>query len=199
MVLYNPNIPQPTDRLTNSQGDILTNFSELNTIFGINHIPFSVTPNSGRHTMCELLEVGATPGGAPVNEVTLYCGDVGGSRELFFTRDNSSATPIRLTGPAVPSAASNGYTFLSGGLLIQWGQLTQTDSTYQTLTFATNNIAFPNNCFCVFTQPYGTSQVPDGQATVDIRKSSVNSTSFQWVYVTSSSKYTGFYWIAIGN
>jgi len=41
---YNPNIPQATDNLSNSQGQFLINFGQLNTQFGIDHVPFN---NSG--------------------------------------------------------------------------------------------------------------------------------------------------------
>lgn len=47
---YNPNIPQPTDILSDSQGDLLGNFQALDTSFGIDHYKFSdLTANNGFH------------------------------------------------------------------------------------------------------------------------------------------------------
>lgn len=37
---FNPAIPQPTNLISVSQGQVLTNFSQLNTQFGVDHSPF---------------------------------------------------------------------------------------------------------------------------------------------------------------
>jgi hypothetical protein len=102
----------------------------------------------------------------------------------------------QLTMNLTPSATTNGYTFLAGGIILQWGQVTATNSSFQTQNF---NITFPNNCFGVFTQIYGTGTVAGGEGNIDIRKSTVSSASFQWAMVTNSGQYTGFFWIAVGN
>lgn len=47
---FNPNIPQPTDDLSDSQGDLLTNNGALDTSFGIDHYKFSdPTSSNGFH------------------------------------------------------------------------------------------------------------------------------------------------------
>jgi hypothetical protein len=47
---YNPNIPQPSDLLSVSQGDLLNNNTVSNTIFGVDHYAFSdVSGNAGKH------------------------------------------------------------------------------------------------------------------------------------------------------
>ena len=47
---YNPNIPQATDRPSVSQGQILTNFLQIEDVFGQNHVEFDdvVVNNRGR-------------------------------------------------------------------------------------------------------------------------------------------------------
>lgn len=41
IAIYNPDIPQPTDDLSLSQGDILRNFQSLNTLYGVDHVPLT--------------------------------------------------------------------------------------------------------------------------------------------------------------
>ena len=83
-----------------------------------------------------------------------------------------------------------------GGILVQWGQRTSTNSAFTVESF---NIPFPTACFVVLTQIYGTGTPPNGSGDIEIRKSTVGTASFQWCMVTNSGEYTGFYWVAIGN
>lgn len=47
---FKPNIPQPNDVLSDSQGDLLTNNQDLNTSFSVDHYAFDdVTANNGKH------------------------------------------------------------------------------------------------------------------------------------------------------
>jgi hypothetical protein len=47
---YQPNIPQPGQDPSVSQGDLLNNFTAINTIFGINHYEFNeVVGTQGKH------------------------------------------------------------------------------------------------------------------------------------------------------
>lgn len=119
---YNPNIPQPTDLLSNSQGQILANFNKANSSFGINHYPFdNGTVNNGKHLKVELPTTGAP--GSVASELVLFSGTTPSLRTaLFYQRDNSGTGPFQLTG-IDPLNATSGYTFLPGSLLIQWGQV----------------------------------------------------------------------------
>lgn len=47
MTTYNPIIPQPTDNLSTSQGQILGNFTQLNTQFAVNHTAFNTGSGNG--------------------------------------------------------------------------------------------------------------------------------------------------------
>lgn len=50
---YHPNIPQANDDPSVSQGDLLDNFTKLNTDFSVNHIPFTAGGNKGFHTLVQ--------------------------------------------------------------------------------------------------------------------------------------------------
>lgn len=195
---FNPSIPQANDRLAKSQQDLLQNNTQLDTSFGINHYAFSdLSANNGMHKQCQLVEL-ANP--VPVAGTdSLYCATTGSPAvgELFYVR-GGGGTPIQMTGPSNPVTNGKGYTFLPGGMLIQWGFINSTASSYTPLLFATDNINFPNRCRFITTQPYSGASVPNSQATVTILDSSVSNLGFQWAFVTNSGSYTGFYWQAIG-
>ena len=122
MGLFNPNIPQPADKLSVSQGQLLSNNQGLNTVFGINHFTFSTAVNAGKHTFVEMPVLAVVPAGLAANEVTLYTKTTAAASEIFMTRD-ASGVEIQMTGPGTPIASANGYSFLPGGLLIQWGSV----------------------------------------------------------------------------
>lgn len=49
-VVFNPNIPQSSDDPTNSQVDLLNNFTKLNLDWAVNHINLVAGGNNGFHT-----------------------------------------------------------------------------------------------------------------------------------------------------
>jgi hypothetical protein len=208
-------VPTGTVKLNQDFLNLRGNFSQLDTTFGVDHTKFSNgTAQNGYHTTAHFIPFSTPSTNPPDNYPPVVPVAVSTIGELFCCRTNDGINTdstlffqsgggrlMQLTRNLTILAANNGYTFIPGGFILQWGQITSVASTFQTLTFATNNIAFPNKCFCIFTQPYGTGTPPssDEQATVDIRKSTVSATSFEWCYKTNSSQYTGFYWIALGN
>lgn len=212
MSAYQPGIPTGTVNLDVDYQNIQANFQQLDTTFAVDHVTFSnATAQNGYHQSVHLNPVSTTSTNPPNNQPVVSPVAVAGIGQLFSSEINDGINAdsalyfltgdnrlMQLTRNFVPVSASNGYTFFPGGLIVQWGQVTSTASSFQTLTFATNNIAFPNNCFSVWTQPYGSSSVPGSQATVEIRKSTISATSFDWVFVTNSGAYTGFFWIALG-
>lgn len=121
---YNPSIPQPNDLLSDSQGDILQNFSAANTSFGINHYPFdNATVNNGKHKYVSLPPQVSSPATAS-NELALFTKTLSSGIALFLTRNNSTSFDVQLTTSSIqqPLSANNGMTFLPGGLLLQWGR-----------------------------------------------------------------------------
>lgn len=215
---YQPGIPTGSIPLNVDYQNLQTNFQQLDTQFGIDHVPFSTTTPAieGYHQSIHLNPVSTTATNPPNNQPVDPPADTAGFGQLFSSEIDdgvntdtalyflTGSTPgklIQLTRNFKPILGDNGCTFLPGGLILQWGQITSTASSFQTLTFSANanNIAFPNNCYAVYTQPYGSGSVPGSQATVDIRKSTLSNLSFEWVFVTNSGSYTGFFWAAIGN
>lgn len=116
---YNAQIPQPTDQLKVSQGDILGNFQELSTWVNINHEDFA-SGNSGKHKFLQMPEQGAAPTTA-ANEAGFYAavGATSAVSELVFRRE-SNGTSIPFTEGLNAVA---GYSRLPSGALVKWDTL----------------------------------------------------------------------------
>ena len=207
---FNPNVPTGLVPLNQDYNNLRLNNQQLDASFAINHFAFSDgTTNNGKHNFVQFVNRLVIPPGLSSGEETMYSKVAAGQGELFFTRGNSG-TEIQLTGPGVPLANTNGYTFLPGGILIQWGFVNGSNGSDNhfnngntgTVTFVTSNINFPNNCWSVwFTVVYNTNtgSSPSSEATVTYDLKTISKTKFDWKILTNSSQYTRFYWFAIGN
>jgi hypothetical protein len=137
---YNPNIPTSTDLLSNSQVDIKSNFLTANTVMGINHYAFDVVSgNQGKHKFTELVNLstpaGTVPPGLAGSETTLYSRTLTGTSQLCAT-PGTSGNEFQLTSMnnadfATFGTSPDGWTFLPGGLIMNWGTgMGQTDSSF---------------------------------------------------------------------
>jgi len=128
-VAYNNAIPQPTDELRNSQGDILNNFQAIKTAWDINHVTFDLA-NQGKHNYVTLPEQSAGPATA-ANELAIYSkqSTLTSVAELFV-RKESSGDEIEFTSAI---AATPGWTRLPSGILLKWGATTANGATTITL------------------------------------------------------------------
>jgi hypothetical protein len=143
---FNPTIPRPGDLLNKSQGDLLTNNSNLNAIFSRNHIPLNIATNFGKHSFIEMVNsnpVGSPPtpalstgvGVAYTKSVSTYSATT--ESEIFYTPDTTGKQyqitrtingqfSLFGTNTNYPNALNvnqfGGWTFLPGGLLLQYGQ-----------------------------------------------------------------------------
>jgi hypothetical protein len=217
LIGYDQNIPNPPNNPSNDVGIMQTNALALFNILKVDHFGFNVN-NSGWHQQATFPLRTGTPT-TTAGQLALFSTNfvLNQPAQLCYVRDNTG-TLFALTGsidPFLTIGGANGQqtyglTALPGpivaggagsaGMFMQFGYVNASpDGSFHTLNFSTNNFNFPNNCFAVFTQPYGTGTPPLSQATVQIRQSTINKTSFQWTFFTSSSQYTGFYWMAIGN
>ena len=108
---FNPNIPQAANIISQSQGQILTNFNQANTIFDVDHITFdaAVVANRGKHDQSTYVELAVDPATA-LNEVAVYSKNTGTQPEVFY-RPELNGTPQRMTGGGITAAA---YVSLNG-------------------------------------------------------------------------------------
>ena len=186
-MVYLNNIPQPTNILaTQSQPQILENFSQLDTQFAIDHTAFSVGgADAGKHKHVTLPEQGLADPDPGANEVSVYSkeGTYGGTTEsILYVQKESAGTVIALTGQD-PIINNNGSTFLAGGMILKWGFSAATTGG-TVVNFAS---AFPTNCYEVIV----TTQTAGVHAAV------TNKAVGSFTVVPSANVTIGY--IAIGN
>jgi hypothetical protein len=206
---YQPGVPTGSVPLNQDYLNLQTNFSQINTQFLVDHVPLtstSGTPPNGYHTAVHLVPVSTTasnpPNNQPINGYTATTGygqvlnaqindGINTDEALFFLSGGNRL--MQLTRNFVPVAATNGYTFLPGGLILQWGIKTVTASSTTPLLFATNNIAFPTSCFNVSVTGIRANSGGDG---IFVLTGSVSNTGF--TFRNGSGSIVQAYWMAIG-
>jgi len=183
---FNPAIPQPNDLLSISQGDLLTNFSQTNTIFAVNHYEFNhaTVADRGKHKFCSFPEQAADPSTA-ANEIALYTKDNGGATSLYYREESDGDVHILVGGGSI---ADDGYIWLGSGLLMQWGHVPFAPAAVtKTVTFP---IPFPTKCLNVQANFIGSGNG------IIISAINVNTFTFR---SSASENAPECYWIALGN
>lgn len=117
---FTPNIPTTGQSLGNTRDMIRNNFTNYNDVVSVNHVAPN-DPNQGKHNFLQMPDQAAAPTTA-ANELGVYSKDVAGNSRLFLRQENNG-TEIQMSG-IDPLIATSGYTFLPGGLLMQWGEAT---------------------------------------------------------------------------
>lgn len=135
---YNSNIPQATDQLAVSQGDLLNNFGSVQSLVSVNHVNFN-GPDQGKHAQVQF-PIGPLSG----QPFTYATGEIGlqslnqaptNIPDIWMTRGTGTAFPI--TGSSNGTIGSNSavsWTYLPSGLLMISGTATTTSGTV-TITY----------------------------------------------------------------
>ena len=119
MSLFIPTIPQPGDNLDFSQGQLLSNNSGLDTVFGIDHYKFSdATVNKGFHKQVTSPNQGSHPATA-ANPLFYGMQDSANLGVIQYSRGPNNAVPTPVTmlqsssTPIIlaPSATTNVFDF----------------------------------------------------------------------------------------
>jgi hypothetical protein len=199
---FNTGVPAAANNPSNDQNPMRVNNVSNAAIWNVDHFGFGLN-EGGWHNIIHLPAQLADPAPAtsPVNAGQLYTKTVSGDLELFYESSGGIISQLTATG-ITPTPGVNGYTFLPGGILLQWGVINFSASSALTgsVLFTTPpNIAFPNNIFNVEMTVIGTSGSPQ---TLQINNSAPPSTTgFSWRFTSApnSGSYIGFFWFAIGN
>ena len=128
--------PRPTasgDTLAASRDPIRNNFSLIQTSLELNHGAFGAA-DQGKHKFMQMPEQGSAPTTA-ANEVALYAKqdpNAPGEAAIFYRQEGSGneyqITTSHKTNLAQFGLSNPGWTFLPGGLLMQYGTYTQASS-----------------------------------------------------------------------
>jgi hypothetical protein len=198
MTAYQPNIPTGTVKLNQDYINIRNNFGQLETTYSTDHVPLSEPTQNGFHKAVHMVQQVAPAAVAGVG--SLYCtttNDLYDTDQVLYYQTGLDKI-IQMSRNFVPLAAQNGYTFLPGGLVLQWGFETRVPSSDQSGT-VTLPIPFKNNFFNVMVS-ISNSANTTANGTASARITALNLTTF-----SVSTKYlggpnfNGFYWMAIGN
>jgi hypothetical protein len=206
MSSYNPLVPTGKIKLSLDYKNLQNNFNQADATFGTNHYKFSdQTTNNGKHKFVEMVAQ-AKPAilageGAlytkTASSITnmFYTADAGG-KEYQMTRaiDANFTTFGTNTNYTSPGSTVGGWTFLPGGLLLQYGFIAPTHNPGQTTVKFP--VAFNNVAYSVQITAQVTSSGSSDDQTAAIR--SVGTTSFS-ASTSSSGNVIGFWWMAIGN
>jgi hypothetical protein len=120
MSSYNPNIPQTSDPILQSYGQLRANFQQINIAFSDNHVGLTEDPEfSGMHNVLTMRPQGSDPT-TTSTQVAIYNKLVSSVPELFF-RPSSNQTPIQLTYPSLKNTTLSQYTFIAGPFVIYTG------------------------------------------------------------------------------
>ncbi len=218
---YNNNIPFASHNPSSDQPLMLENTNNTDLLINEDHFSFNQN-NGGLHKQARLVNE-ATPSAAirDPGMGTIYTKQIASESQLFYIPDKVNiANEYQLTRAIDASFASfrtnPGWSFLPGGLLIQWGFVdgTHTGSSFNigdrttplggTYPFVTFSVPYTLGVFNVMTSLSFTSTGPGipGTGSVDavtIDNATLTTAGFNWYFSGSNSgQFTKFYWTAIG-
>lgn len=138
------------------------------------------------------------------NEGGLYTKDVGSAPAyacLFYRQESTGLDPLRDQGAIIqmtsikPKSNTNGYTFLPGGMLMQWGVTSNSTGNISVL-FATNGVDFSAT-------PYSIQVTPFRNSSTNFNASFAVATGFSatgFTILNGSAGASGYayFWLAIG-
>lgn len=194
---YTTGIPAINDNPSTDQPIMLQNTNSISSIISVDHIGFNAN-GSGIHKQVTL-QNSATPPGLGDGVGVAYSNNASGTDQPYWQNGPLNPDDISqffvFSTKTPPVASTNGYTYLPGGLIIQWGRiLNAVSQTFTPVTFVgLGTIAFPNNCFNVQT----TINEGSSANSIVLNVASLSSTGF--AYYNTSSNVRNFYWVAIGN
>lgn len=111
---FSNTIPAANHKPGSDQPVMLANNVAMAGIIAVDHIGFNAA-NGGMHKQVSMINE-TSPAIGTANAV-LYAN---GNQVKF----KNSSVDVQLTSSVTPLAAANGYTFLPGGILLQWGTAT---------------------------------------------------------------------------
>ena len=144
MPAYQPNIPTGTVFLSLDYKNILNNFQALDDIFTVDHVALDATSRLGYHQSVHLISQSTgsyppTPPATVANVGQLFSASVndgyGTGTALYYLSGGGNLR--QLTSNFTPQQAVNGYTFLPGGIVMQWGIQALSGTSSQTDDFLT--------------------------------------------------------------
>lgn len=95
MTIYQNNIPQPTDPLSESQADLRINFLSHNEYFGVDHVRYSLQSENGKHIKSTYVAQGAAPT-TDTDEIALYAANNAAGRTNLRARYQNNGSTLNV-------------------------------------------------------------------------------------------------------
>ena len=127
---FNSNIPQGTDALIKSQGQLRSNFQAINAVFSENHVPMN-SELQGMHNLLNFRPQGLDPA-TSATQIALFTKLVSSIPMLFYAPSSSQA-PVQLTFPSLSTGLQSSnpdvyladqYSFIAGPFVVYGGKIT---------------------------------------------------------------------------
>lgn len=192
---FNTAIPAADNDPSDDQPDMKNNNISLNSLFGVDHYSFNDT-NGGYHLYGTFIAQGSASEPFATTSGVMFGKIVNGDTWPHWKNSTGSAIPL-LTGR--PLAANNGYTYLPGGLVMQWGILSPvSDNAINTVTFATSNVDFNSTPYYVSMQVFTPALISSSTRILTILQTKSSTDFTFYLQNTTSVAITGVLWMAIG-
>ena len=181
--------PNSGQSLGQTRDQMRTNTDLLKQSLAVNHVDLGLA-DVGKHKFVVMPVQSAAPT-TLAGEAATYTKDVAGASQVFFVRDNVGASEIQITGPTLLQA-NNGYCFLPGGLMMQWGVVAAASSSTFVVTFTPAFSVAPYHVSLT-----GTRAASNPGSTDSWVVAGTLATSGFTIY-NSGGHNLGYYWMAIG-
>lgn len=209
---YTPDIPVTGESLGSTRDRIRANFQQIDEVEAINHVAFNEA-DKGKHKYMQMPEVTASGAGVPstaVNEGGLYTnvGTNPAEVNLFFRSEsdgkvyqltrtdqtNEARFAVNTVYSAGPPSLKGGWSFLPGGLVLQWGTYDTAESNSSfPITFP---IQFPSDVFNIQVTGLRAASSPGNNTDAWVSTGGLTTTGFT-IYNNGSHSFK-FMWQAIG-
>jgi len=187
--------PLDGSTLGQTKSTIRNNLDGTFLTVGVDHINNNGLPGSrpaGYHNVIHIVPQGSNP--APIAGYgQLFSKTVTTSmtvdQQLFW--ETGTGLVSQITAAVTPSPTSPGYTYLPGGILLQWGSITGSPIANSAV------VSFPISFGTVFAATLGgATNSSNASNPINIRQSTLDQSGF--TVSTASSSYLTLYWMAIG-
>lgn len=127
---FNSNIPQGTDAMIKSQGQIRSNYQSINSVFSENHVQMN-QKMQGMHALLNFRPQTINPT-TSATQIAIFTKLVNTIPMLFYA-PSSSQTPIQLTYPSLSTGLQSTkpdvylpdqYSFIAGPFVVYGGKIT---------------------------------------------------------------------------
>lgn len=188
-------VPNSGQSLGQTRDQIRNNLNELKSSLAVNHYDLDLS-NVGKHMFMQMPVQGSLPATA-MGEGELHTQTVSSLSQLFYSRDNVAGTLVQMTAGDTSQASfrqpNPGWTFLPGGIIMQYGISPVVNATTKVITYP---IPFTSQVFNIQATPQRQNSSPGSTYGWFVENNTLSLTQFT-IQDFSGHSY-GYYWVAIG-